>query len=495
MSEEATLDEYTDSFPAEGSEQRESRFWGTIPEGWELIDGTDVYDVNPNPKSNEEPNTYIEMDALDTELPWPRYFGERNASEYSGKTFTAGDTLFARITPCTENGKAALVSEMDTRVGIGSTEYAVLSPNTERINPWYLYYVGKSHPVHDYAVSRMRGSTGRQRVPFSVFRRELDVGLPPLGEQRRIATVLQNVDQSIRKTEEIISQVETVRTGFVRGLYDSDQFAERDGRSSSEEQRFESILESRREVWAEAEEERQRRRGDFDGSIDESSYSPPLNVATQRLPELPEGWLWTSLDTFVAYDIDYRGRTPPYSDSGISVISSGNIQDGEIVFEDEKYVSEETYNEWLDRGVPREGDLLITTEAPVGKVTLYPEGTYLPTRRIITFRTVGVENRYLQAAICHPYVQNYLTAQSGGSTVGRILKDHLLKTPIPLPTKEEQTQIADTFKDFDQRIANESEYKSRLQRLKQGLMQDLLSGTVRTTDTNIEVPEEIARHG
>ncbi|TKX52544.1 restriction endonuclease subunit S, partial [Halorubrum sp. SS7] len=143
-----------------------------------------------------------------------------------------------------------------------------------------------------------------------------------------------------------------------------------------------------------------------------------------------------------AYDIDYRGKTPPYSESGIPVISSGNIQDSEIVFDEERYVSRETYEEKLNRGVPKAGDLIITTEAPVGKVALYPKGTFMPTRRIITFRTVGVDNRFLQAAIRHPYVQNYLTAQSGGSTVGRILKDHLLKTPIPLPPLDEQKQIA-----------------------------------------------------
>lgn len=217
MSEEQTLDEFAGDTGAtsEQTGQPESRFWNQIPNGWKLVDGTDVYEVNPNPKSDEEPNTYIEMDALDTELPWPRYFGERNASEYSGKTFSAGDTLFARITPCTENGKAALVPEMDTRVGIGSTEYAVLSPRRERILPWYLFYLAKSHPVHDYAVSRMRGSTGRQRVPFSVFRQELDIALPPLEEQRKIASVLYTVDQAIRKTEEITEQVQGIKQGLV----------------------------------------------------------------------------------------------------------------------------------------------------------------------------------------------------------------------------------------------------------------------------------------
>lgn len=500
MSEQdATLEEFVDSDSERENEstpeKQKSRFWGEVPDGWELVDGSEVYDVNPNPKPDETPNTYIEMDALDTVLPWPKYFGDRDASDYSGKTFTEGNTLFARITPCTENGKAAIVPEMETDVGIGSTEYAVLSPDRSRLNQLYLYYLGKSYPVHNYAVSRMRGSTGRQRVPFDVFRRELDVALPPLEEQRKIASVLYNVDQAIQKTEEIISKIESLQTGVIQNLFEREVETGSPESTLSEEARIDKILESRRRVWSQAHKERLERAGKFDGDIDESKYSPPLDLATQRLPQLPESWGWTSLDTFVAYDIDYRGKTPPYSESGIPVISSGNIQNGGLELDDPKYVSEATYDEWLDRGVPKEGDLLVTTEAPVGKVTLFPEGTYLPTRRIITFRTVGVDNRYLQAAMQHPYVQNYLAAQSGGSTVGRILKDHLLKTPIPLPPMDEQEKLAKTFREFDKRIANEQDYKNQLKRLKQGLMQDLLSGEVRTTDVDIPVLDAVAKHG
>jgi len=192
MSEEATLDEFVNDTDMDDEQTRPavSRFWGEIPEEWKLTEPDEVYDVNPNPKPEEEPNTYIEMDALDTGLPWPRYFGERNASEYSGKTFTTGDTLFARITPCTENGKAAIVPEMKTEVGIGSTEYAVLSPKQGRILPWYLYYVSKSHPVHDYAVSRMwvnRSSTSPiQRLSTRVGHRSPPVGRTTENRQRTL---------------------------------------------------------------------------------------------------------------------------------------------------------------------------------------------------------------------------------------------------------------------------------------------------------------------
>jgi type I restriction enzyme S subunit len=496
MSEEAKLDEFFEGEKEPTNPQDDEQHLpeiDSIPPDWNLVTVDDIADEligggTPS-KSNEE--------YWDGEIPWA------SVKDLNGIELAETEDYITEAG--VENSATNLIPKdsivISTRMTVGEpflnrVEMAInqdmkaVIPDIGQVNPlFFVYSLWNKDP---YLKSLGRGTT-----VDGITTRDLaltHLGLPSLPEQRKIATVLHTVDRAIEKTEEVISQVETIHKGFVQELFESDQLTEIN-RTESEQERRESILKSRREVWADAEKERQQRNGDFTGSIDKSKYSQPLDLATQRLPKLPEGWLWTSLDTFVAYDIDYRGKTPPYSDSGIPVISSGNIQNGEIVFDDEKYVSEETYDDWLDRGVPKEGDLLITTEAPVGKVTLYPEGTYLPTRRIITFRTVGVENRYLQAAIRHPYVQNYLTAQSGGSTVGRILKDHLLKTPIPLPPEEEQQQIADTLKDFDKRIANESEYKSRLQRLKRGLMQDLLSGTVRTTDTNIEVPEEVAQHG
>lgn len=476
MSEETTLDEFTSSEPRNESGQE-----------WESVK---LEDVSGKRSENVDPeqvdlDRHIGLEHITPNTPSPEWESVDGLSS-TKRRFEAGDVLFAKLRPNLEK------SAQPDFEGVASTDiFPIISE--QGINSKYLLYRLSSKPAYDHA-RRTSVGTRMPRTSWNLFS-NFEFGLPPLEEQRKIATVLHNVDQAIQKTEELIEQIEMIRTGFVHDIFDDNNFIDITERTTAEKKRIESILETRRKVWAEAEKERQQRRDDYNGEVDESKYSPPLDMAIHRLPELPDVWTWVSLDTFIGYDIDYRGKTPPYSDSGIRVISSGNIQNGELVFENEKYVSKGTYNNWLDRGVPREGDLLVTTEAPVGKTALYPEGTYLPTRRIITFRTVGIKNRYLQAAIRHPYVQNYLTAQSGGSTVGRILKDHLLKTPIPLPPLKDQQQITDALKKFDQRIANESEYANHLQRLKQALMQDLLSGKVRTTDSTIAVPDEVRRHG
>jgi type I restriction enzyme M protein len=189
--------------------------WPQLPGEWSLKIGKDICSVNPTYDA-EGQIIYIEMDALSEELPFPKYHGWRNPSEHSGRMFSEGDTLFARITPCTENGKAAFIDSIDSKVGIGSTEFIVLSPDKTVVHPWYLYYMAKSYPVHEYAVSRMRGSTGRQRVPNSLFRDEVKFPIPPLAEQKKIASILLTVDYAMSFSA--TSSLRSLRQGLMQDL-------------------------------------------------------------------------------------------------------------------------------------------------------------------------------------------------------------------------------------------------------------------------------------
>jgi type I restriction enzyme S subunit len=66
--------------------------------------------------------------------------------------------------------------------------------------------------------------------------------------------------------------------------------------------------------------------------------------------------------------IDYRGKTPPKSDTGVKLITAKVIKDGRIDRSRLEYISEATYEAWMRRGLPRKGDILVTTEAPLGEV-------------------------------------------------------------------------------------------------------------------------------
>ncbi len=138
--------------------------------------------------------------------------------EGSGLTrFKVNDTLFAKITPCPENGKIAFVDELPAELGIGSTEFIVLSPR-QGTNPRFLFHLACSHALRGRAAARMEGSTGRQRVPEDVFDRRLLVPVPSPDEQAAISHVLDAVDTAIEKARESVSRSTTLRKSLLADL-------------------------------------------------------------------------------------------------------------------------------------------------------------------------------------------------------------------------------------------------------------------------------------
>ena len=107
----------------------------------------------------------------------------------SGLTvFERGDVLFAKITPCMENGKGAFVDSLPTRYAFGSTEFHVLRPSPS-IDGKFLYYYTFNPTFRAYAAENMSGAAGQKRVS-SRFLKDTRLFLPPLQEQRRIAAYL-----------------------------------------------------------------------------------------------------------------------------------------------------------------------------------------------------------------------------------------------------------------------------------------------------------------
>ncbi len=155
----------------------------------------EVCDVNPRAKrtgrmAEDMAVSFVPMAAVDERLGAIAVHEERPLAEVS-KGFTAfedGDVLFAKITPCMENGKAALARNLTNGIGRGSTEFYVLRPR-EKILAEYIYYFIR-HPSFRAAAKRnFTGTAGQQRVPKS-FIENVPIPLPTLQEQRKIANLL-----------------------------------------------------------------------------------------------------------------------------------------------------------------------------------------------------------------------------------------------------------------------------------------------------------------
>ncbi|GAB5430677.1 MAG: hypothetical protein EpisKO_00470 [Epibacterium sp.] len=165
--DEATADLFPDSFGEDG-----------LPEGWSSGSLGDLIEFNPREKIAKGSNTpYLDMKALPTTgmIADPAY--QRPFT--SGTKFRVGDTLLARITPCLENGKTAMVDDLlGSEVGWGSTEFIVMRgrPGVPSSLP---YCVARDPSFREEAIATMTGSSGRQRAD-AVRISQLDCAVPPI---------------------------------------------------------------------------------------------------------------------------------------------------------------------------------------------------------------------------------------------------------------------------------------------------------------------------
>ena len=155
-------------FPGhEGVRMVESEL-GLVPEGWVVVPASTAMEINPTtkvPKVGLKP--FLSMNCLSDDSMLIDSAGEREGN--SGSKFRNGDTLFARITPCLENGKTGFVQflPVDEATAFGSTEFIVLRSRT--LTPEFVYLLARSDRFRDNAIKSMSGASGRQRVREACF--------------------------------------------------------------------------------------------------------------------------------------------------------------------------------------------------------------------------------------------------------------------------------------------------------------------------------------
>lgn len=163
-----------------------------------------VCSVNPKIEGNlslQQLCSFIPMEYVSDEFGTITRQSIRPVAEViKGYTFfRENDVLFAKITPCMENGKIAIAKNLKNGFGFGSTEFHVLRANEGEITPHWIFYFLRQDKIRKDAERRMTGSAGQQRVPTSFLEEELEIPLPSLPEQKRIAAILDKADRLRRQ--------------------------------------------------------------------------------------------------------------------------------------------------------------------------------------------------------------------------------------------------------------------------------------------------------
>lgn len=180
---------------------------------------SDLIDFNPKrPLEKGVTTAFIEM----ADLPE----GERDVSGIGNRVFNGGgskfkngDTLFARITPCLENGKTAKVSGLpDNAVGHGSTEFIVMAAKDPGVDEDFVYYVARHPDFRAYATGRMEGTSGRQRVSWQAI---ADYEIPDFSDSERksIGSILSSIDDLIAKNRRANETLEEMGRALFRGWF------------------------------------------------------------------------------------------------------------------------------------------------------------------------------------------------------------------------------------------------------------------------------------
>jgi len=188
------------------------------------------------------------------------------------------------------------------------------------------------------------------------------------------------------------------------------------------------------------------------------------------VPEIPVEWASETVESLMAAIIDYRGKTPAKTTSGVPLVTAKIIKNGRIKKPTE-FIARADYDVWMRRGLPRVGDVLITTEAPLGEVAQLHSSDVALAQRVILLRGRAdtFDNTFLKFVLQSHPVQVQLRARSSGTTVTGIKQRELRKVTLPVPPLPEQRRIAAILGALDDKIELNRKMNRTLEEMAQAI--------------------------
>jgi type I restriction enzyme, S subunit len=406
-----------------------------LPTGWVSTRLADVAEINPRHSrdlSDSMKVSFAPMAALGENRPAFHHLEERKLGQVrKGFThFAEGDVLFAKITPCMENGKGAVATGLRNGLGCGTTELHVIRPHAG-VDPFYLYRFMQQRAFRNEAKANFTGTAGQARVPKS-FIEDAEIPLPPLPEQRRI----------VAKLEELLGKVEGTRT-HLRNVQNALK-------------RFRQSVLNAATTGNLTIDWRADHQEEVSASNDLQSYignTQAISKERRRFEQteghelirdvIPKSWQMPLIgDTFSI--IDYRGKTPKKSSHGKRLISAKNIRMGYLSETPIEYLSDDYYKKWMTRGFPKKGDILFVTEgATMGFLALNTRGdTFALGQRTLTLQPfMPLDMRVFLYFMMSSYFQKIVQVNATGSAAVGIKGAKFKGLPIPFPPVREQQEI------------------------------------------------------
>lgn len=370
------------------------------PEKWARCSLGDIVVLNPKHDATAEQMAgFVPMALAPTDYHGTLHYEEKLWGEIkkSYTNFADGDVIFAKVTPCFENGKAAIVRDMPSGIGAGSSEFYVLRPVSKEVSPSLLFAIIKTQSFMQQGAENMTGAVGLRRVPRA-FVESFPIALPPAAEQKVIADKLDTLLAQVENTKARLERIPQILKRFRQSVL----AAAVSGRlTGTPEERFKII--------------------------------PIEQLAKPQRYSLGIGPFGSNLKVS-----DYRAAGHPLV--FVREIRANQFGDGAT-----KYISGEKFDELKAHRVAP-GDILITKMGdPPGDVAIYPLER---PEAVITADCIKLSVD--ESAYCRDYVAYAMQAEqfrrdvlsiSAGVAQQKVNLTKFRKLTLRVPTRLEQTEI------------------------------------------------------
>lgn len=370
-----------------------------LPEGWSNCTLADIAEVNPK-KIEAEPDIiagFVPMSHAPTNYYGKLEFEEKTWGEI-GKSYTNfknDDVIFAKVTPCFENGKAAIVKDMPNNIGAGSSEFYVLRARNQEIPASYLLGIIKTRKFMQEGAENMTGAVGLRRVPRA-FVESFPLILPPLAEHKIIADKLDILLAQVESAKARLEQIPQILKRFRQAVLASAVSGKLIPKDQKSNVRFDVSV----------------------GSLCITSFDGPFGS---------------------------KLKTADYTNAGVRVARLENI--GHLTFNDEKetYISDTKFNSLKGNKLEKDDVLFSSFVDEDVRVCLFPHNDKIFINKADCFclriNQEIASPKYVALTLASRTSYEQIKAQVQGVTRPRINLKTLRSLSFTFPSLQEQNEI------------------------------------------------------
>lgn len=393
---------------------------------WKTYKLADFVEINPRvPLKQGNEYSFVEMKDLDATQKYASPSARRELK--GGSKFQNGDTLFARITPCLENGKICQVKNLENNIGFGSTEFLIFRGKENVSDNDFVYYLSRSEFVKNNAIQMMTGTSGRQRVEKSALE-QLEIQIPNIETQKEIAQILSSLDDKIALNLQMNQTLEAMAQAIFKEWFVNLNFPKSLNLDSFD-------------------------LPDLHDLKNQDNQENPKNHSSDN--GLPKGWSVEKLTTIctVKYGKDHKhledGDIPVYGSGGIMRYADRALYENESIL------------------IPRKGTLsnLFYVTEPFWSVDTM-------------FYTIINENS-IRKYLFYLLKSLNLASMNVGSAVPSLTTEVLNKIDIVVPNSELLQEFEDVVSTFYQKMDENNRQIKSLTQLRDTLLPKLMSGQIK----------------